>query len=272
MSALRSTAGRAVKELSWGADRLRPPAPGVAVLIYHRVGGGTASAVDLPAEVFARQLEQLRARYRVVSLGAALDELAGGGPVEPSVVVTFDDGTADFVEQALPVLVRHRVPVTLYVATAWVDEQRSFWEDGTTLSWSALTDALSTGFVTIGSHSHSHLLFDREPADVLGADLDRASALIEEHLEVSPSHFAYPKALAPHAAAEHEVRRRFVSAALAGTRPNPYGATDPYRLARSPIQVADATVWFRRKASGGLALEAEVRRRVDQLRYARATR
>ncbi len=33
------------------------------------------------------------------------------------VVVTFDDGTDDFADQAVPVLERYRIPVTLYVAT-----------------------------------------------------------------------------------------------------------------------------------------------------------
>ena len=41
-------------------------------------------------------------------------------------VVTFDDGTGDFVDEAVPVLDRFEVLATLYVATRFVDEQRSF--------------------------------------------------------------------------------------------------------------------------------------------------
>ena len=47
-------------------------------------------------------------------------------PADPgAVVVTFDDGTGDFVDEAVPVLDRF-VLATLYVATRFVDEQRSF--------------------------------------------------------------------------------------------------------------------------------------------------
>ena len=67
------------------------------------------------------------------------------------------------------------------------------------------------------------------------------------------------------------VRERFASAAVAGTHLNRYGATDPYRLGRSPIQLSDGMRWFRRKVQGGMALEDDVRRVANRLRYAGAT-
>jgi peptidoglycan/xylan/chitin deacetylase (PgdA/CDA1 family) len=266
VSAVRSTAGRAVKELSWGVDRLRPPASGVTVLIYHRVGGGTASAVDLPAEVFARQLEQLRAGYRVVSLGAALDDLAAGGPVEPSVVVTFDDGTADFVDVAVPLLARYEVPATLYVATAFVDGARA-WPDGSPpVTRAGLAEAVASGWVELGSHTHRHLLLDRlDPADV-GPELDRSVELLGEWCGVEARDFAYPKAVAPSPAADASVRRRFRSAALARPGANRPG-DDVHALRRTPVQRSDTDRFFRAKARGGLGLEAAAREQLNRLRY-----
>ncbi len=55
-------------------------------------------------------------------------------------------------------------------------------------------------------------------------------------------------------AADAAIRARFASAAVAGTRVNRVRRTDPYRLARSPIQVSDGMRWFRRKVAGGLGL------------------
>jgi peptidoglycan/xylan/chitin deacetylase (PgdA/CDA1 family) len=266
-----STARTAIKVTSAAVDTVRRPAPGLVVLIYHRVGRRTPVEVDLPTSLFAEQMAHLAAETDVVTLGEGLARLAAGGERTPMVAVTFDDGTADFAEVAVPVLVEHQVPVTLYVATEFVDEGRSFPDDGAPLSWSALRDAVSTGLVDIGSHTHGHALLDRLPAPLVDGELDRSIELVREHLHVSPAHFAYPKAVMGSAAADAAVRARFDSAAVAGTHVNPYGATDPYRLARSPVQVSDGMRWFLRKVAGGMRFEDDIRRLVNRKRYADAT-
>jgi peptidoglycan/xylan/chitin deacetylase (PgdA/CDA1 family) len=54
----------------------------------------------------------------------------GAAPLTPSLVtVTFDDGWRDVYEHALPVLNRHRIPATLFVATGPVDGDEWFWEE-----------------------------------------------------------------------------------------------------------------------------------------------
>jgi peptidoglycan/xylan/chitin deacetylase (PgdA/CDA1 family) len=251
---------------------VRRPRGGLVVLLYHRVGGRTASRVDLPSSLFEEQVARLAAGPGVVDLDKALTALAGPPPGEPgALVITFDDGTADFVDEALPILVRHRVPATLYVATDFVERGRSFPGNGTPLSWSALADAISTGLVTVGSHTHNHALMDRLPAGAVDEELDRSVALIGERLGVEARHFAYPKALAGTTTADRAVRARFASAALAGTRANPYGGTDPYRLARSPVQVDDGLDFFDRKVVGGMRMEDDLRRLVNRRRLAGAT-
>lgn len=262
-----------VKATAAASDRLRRLPPGVVALLYHRVGTGSGLQLDLPRHLFDEQMAELAVHHAVVDLDRALTALAGPPPPagRPQVTVTFDDGTADFVDTALPVLERHGVPAVLYVATAFVDEGRSFPGGGTPLSWSALADAVSTGLVTVGSHTHEHRLLDRLSTSEVAAELDRSIALIEDRLGLTPHHFAYPKAVRGSPGAVVEVRRRFRSAALAGTRSNPYGASDPYRLARSPIQAGDGMRWFRRKLAGGMALEDGVRQVLNRRRYAGRT-
>ena len=267
------------------ADRCRPRQRGLVILIYHRVGGATGVQVDLPTELFERQIAMLAATGRVVDLDSALGILSSAGPDAGSdaagsdegvpgpadpVVVTFDDGTADFADVAVPVLVRHAVPATLYLATDFVERGRDFPDDGKPLSWGALGDVASTGLVTIGSHTHTHALLDRVGPEDAADELDRSIGLIEDRLGRRAHHFAYPKAVAGSPPAEDAVRRRFRSAALAGTRPNPYGA-DVHRLSRSPIQRADGMRWFTRKVEGGMALEDVVRQRLNRRRYEGAT-
>ncbi len=271
-SAAKQVGRGALKRVAAAHDLVRRPRPGLVVLCYHRVGRRTTSRVDLPGWLFEEQMARLVAGSGVIDLDAALTALAGPPPSEPgAVVVTFDDGTADFVEEALPVLVRHQVPATLYVATDFVERGRPFPGCGAPLSWSALADAISTGLVTVGSHTHTHALLDRLPAAAVDGELDRSITLIGERLGVESRHFAYPKALAGTPAADRAVRARFASAALAGTRANPYGGTDPYRLARSPVQVDDGLDFFARKVVGGMRMEDDLRRLVNRRRLAGAT-
>jgi len=270
MQTLRRGVGEAVKVVAAGADAVRPGPPGLVILIYHRIGGHTASAVDLATGLFDEQVAELAGSGRLVTLDEGIERLANGALADRPVVLTFDDGTSDWVEEALPVLARHGAPATFYVATDFVERCVAFPGGGVPVSWSGLGELLASGLVTIGSHTHTHALLDRAGGPVAAAELERSVDLIGERLGVACDHFAYPKALLGSPAAEAEVRARFRSATIAGSRANPTGS-DPHRLRRTPIQVADGMRWFRRKADGGLRLEDSARQLLNRGRYAGAT-
>jgi len=257
----------AIKGSAAVGDTLRPPAPGITILIYHRVGAGSGGQMDLDPDAFERQLAWLAATQRVLTLDAAADEIGDiAGPTGPGVVLTFDDGTTDWVDHVLPALERHGLPATFYVSTDFVDRGVPFPADGRPITWAGLAELDSSDLVTVGNHTHRHLLLDRlAPAEV-DEELDRSQELLAEHLGAEPTHFCYPKAVAGSPAAEDAVRARFRTAVLAGTRPNDRDA-DLWRLSRSPVQPSDGERWFRRKAMGGMHLEDDLRRSINRLRY-----
>jgi peptidoglycan/xylan/chitin deacetylase (PgdA/CDA1 family) len=262
----RTSAGLVRTILKAGAAAV-PAGRGTVVLIYHRVGATSTVEVDLPTPAFTRQMASLASAGHVKPLASALETLQDATADPHDVVVTFDDGTADFAEVALPVLVDHGIPVTLYLATGFVEEQRPFPDDGRPLTWAALRDACSTGLVDVASHTHTHAVLDRLPPGRVADELDRSRRLIEDRLGRPCADFAYPKAVAPSDAADAQVRARFRSAALAGTRANRAGQTDPHRLARSPIQRSDGTRYFERKVAGGMGFEDTLRRAANRWRY-----
>ena len=265
---MASNARRALKWVATGADAVVPTS-GLVVLAYHRVGTGGTSQMDLPLDRFRAQMAELADSYRVLSLNAALAEYSAGAPAEPEpcVVLTFDDGTADFADDVLAVLDEFDLPATVYVATEPVITGER-WPDGAApLSEAALTEVAGHPLVTVGCHTHAHLLLDREPASVVEADLDRSIELLAELTGSTPGHFAYPKALAPSAENDVLIRDRFASAAVAGTRPNRPGRTDPYRLSRSPIQRSDSPRDVTHKFAGGMRLEDDLRRLVQRVTY-----
>ncbi len=277
------TAKQLLKRTGALADRLVPPPAGVTVLLYHRVGGGTRSEVDLDPAAFERQLTHLAGEHDVLDLDEAVavlrpapvDEWTPAGAADSgrsAIVLTFDDGTADFTDTVLPALARHRLPAILYVATRFVDTGEPFPWGAPPASWSALRDAVSSGLVTIGSHTHGHLLLDRLDGATIGDELDRSIDLIGEHVGVAPRHFAYPKAVPGSPAAEIAVRRRFATAALAGNRVNRPGHTDLHRLWRTPVQRSDGFDHFVEKAAGGHRVEGELRMLAARVRYLGADR
>jgi peptidoglycan/xylan/chitin deacetylase (PgdA/CDA1 family) len=270
MAGMRAMAQAGIKAVAACVDRIHPPAPGLVILLYHRVGANTPVAVDLPVALFDEQMAWLAAQRHVVTLDDGLAALEGDGGAVSPVAVTFDDGTADLVDEALPILVRHGVPATVYLATDFVERGRPFPGDGTPLSWAAARDAVSTGLVTFGSHTDTHLLLDRVDPGTAAAELDRSRQLIEDRVGVAVDHFAYPKAVPATGAVEQVVRDRFRSAAVGGCRPNPFGGTDRYRLARSALQRSDGMRYFERKAAGGMGVEDRLRRVVNRRRYAGA--
>ncbi len=107
------------------------------VLTYHRVDRPEARPALYPGlisatpEAFEQQMAYLAANYAVVSVPELLDASRTGAALPPrSVMVTFDDACLDFAEHAWPVLKRHRIPVTLFVPTAFPDHpERAFWWD-----------------------------------------------------------------------------------------------------------------------------------------------
>ena len=214
----------------------------VVVLLYHRLGDD-GSEIELSAAAFERHLTRLAERDRPRSLEQAL-----GG--DGGVVVTFDDGTVDFHSHALPLLVRYKVPALLYLATGGVGTSAQ-----DSLTWEHLAEAVATGLVTVGSHTHGHTDLSSATEEEAEDEMRRSQGLIEERLGVECRHFAYPWGIGS-SEADRAARRLFATAALDGWRVNRAGAVDPYRLARIPILRSDGQVFFRAKVRGQLNGEA----------------
>ena len=126
---------------------------GLAVLIYHRVG----SAADplrprmATADEFRRQMRVLARYFRPCGLAEGIRLLRDGRLPARSVAVTFDDGYADNVRIALPILLETRVPATFFIATSYLDGGR-MWND-------TVIEAVRR--IAPGEHRYAHAGLDR---------------------------------------------------------------------------------------------------------------
>lgn len=249
MTVVGSVARRALKVavLPLGIHQRRRDGD-VVILLYHRVGVGTGE-IGLSVTAFERQVAHLAERDRVLSLDQALADGEAGG-----VVLTLDDGYRDFYDHVLPALVRYQVPALLYLATGLVEGGDTAAEEDR-LTWSQLEEAVSTGLVTVGSHTHSHADLSRGGEATARDEMRRSKELIEDRLGRACRHFSFPWGVGS-PGAQREARRYFDTAALDAWRTNRRGRIDPYRLGRTPVLRSDGWTFFRAKVDGMLDQEA----------------
>lgn len=242
----------------------RRPARGATLLIWHRVGGGSADELDVGVEDFEGQLDLL-AGHDVVSLDDALDRL-DAGDARPTFVLTFDDGFSEVHTLAFPRLRARGLPFTVYFAAGLAGRPLR-WDGatargtGTGLSWSQLGDMVGSGLCTVGNHTLLHTrpeLLDEEAVDA-------CTAVIEERVGVRPRHFAYPWGVAV-PSMRGALAARFRSAATGRPGRNLPGC-DPMALARVPVRRTDPPSFVAAKLRGGLRAERAYGGAVTTLRH-----
>ena len=108
----------AVANSSWRQKRL-------LILCYHWLSFRDEHLVDptwISPSFFRARLERLRdGGYTAVALDEGIRRLADGTLPPKSVALTFDDGTRDFAELAVPLLREFGMPATVYVTTYYCE-------------------------------------------------------------------------------------------------------------------------------------------------------
>jgi peptidoglycan/xylan/chitin deacetylase (PgdA/CDA1 family) len=122
---------RAAERLAVVAHRLPGRRPRAVVLVYHRVGERRLDPWRLMVdpEIFAGQIETLARDWSPLSLAELVEGFGRRRLPERAVAVTFDDGYADNLEVAAPVLLEYGIPATLFVATDLIDSGGPPWWD-----------------------------------------------------------------------------------------------------------------------------------------------
>lgn len=100
----------------------------LSILIYHRVLAAQDPIFphEPTAATFDAQISRLKAVFNVLPLAEAVARLKAGTLPARAACITFDDGYADNVTQALPILQKHGLHATFFIATAYLDGGRMF--------------------------------------------------------------------------------------------------------------------------------------------------
>jgi peptidoglycan/xylan/chitin deacetylase (PgdA/CDA1 family) len=108
----------------WVRPRLRR-----FVFLYHRIAspGNDPFALSVSANQFQDHLDILQSHCTMVTLDELLDTRKAKRSVLAS--VTFDDGYADNLTTASPILRRAGIPATFFICTGCLGDIRGFWWD-----------------------------------------------------------------------------------------------------------------------------------------------
>jgi peptidoglycan/xylan/chitin deacetylase (PgdA/CDA1 family) len=116
--------------------------------------------------------------------------------------ITFDDGYADNLYQALPLLRKYRCKATLYLVVErfgrdWSAERKEHHNQGELGREPKLSDAqvrelLDSGCIELGSHSLSHANFERLDDEAVRRELTESKQQLEQRFGRPVTSFAYP--------------------------------------------------------------------------------
>jgi hypothetical protein len=201
---------------------------------------------------FEELLKLVAARGDVIGTREVLDIITGNAPLDGCYFhISFDDGFADVVRYAVPILIDHRMTATIFVATALVDadfdnvahycvQTLGYAAPIEVANWEELRQAHNAGF-EIGSHTHNHTRLSSISGDMnlMMNELANSKSIIEKNLGSSCISIAWPYG------GRFDVDGRAIAAVrLAGykacfsgirgrVRP---GITDPFRIPRHHIE------------------------------------
>src|SRR5258708_18633096 len=110
---------------------IRPRRPRPVIFMYHRVAVSRHDPWGLAVdpERFEEQMAYVKHHRTPMSMDELVHRLRSKTLPANAVAVTFDDGYRDNLVNAKPVLARHGLSATLFLATGFINQNTPFWWD-----------------------------------------------------------------------------------------------------------------------------------------------
>ncbi len=166
----------------------------IPILMYHHINppgvdeDGPSSEFALDAEMFLEQIGYLaNNRFNTIDFYDLNKVVKGEAELpENPIILTFDDGYRDTLENALPILNQFQYTGTFFIATDYVDAGR----DGF-MNWDMVRQLTTAGH-RVEPHSRTFAKLQGQDRDFLISQILGSQDAIAEQIGYTPRYFAYP--------------------------------------------------------------------------------
>jgi len=136
------------------------------VLIYHRIQelGQDPQSLAVHPERFEQQIQYLKNRFTIISLQEMVRRISAGESIENVISITFDDGYADNLYYAKPILEKYRAPATFFITTGMIGSGREFWWDELERIFLVKKKSLKPLIIKIDGKEYNWNIYDRNVA------------------------------------------------------------------------------------------------------------
>jgi peptidoglycan/xylan/chitin deacetylase (PgdA/CDA1 family) len=234
------------------------------ILMYHMVAphspGARFNGLRVTPKRFEQQLVWL-VRNNWTSLTVSELFCAGNAIPDKAVALTFDDGFADNLYRALPLLEKYNCKATLYLVVdrhdrEWSKAKKAHHDSGelkleVKLSDEEVREMLRSELVELGSHTLTHPNFLNLPDEEKFAELTESKRVLEERFGVQVKSFAYPFGYFRGGDEQLVEHAGYSSAVTTEAGLNDLTRCSPYLLKRVKISGKDNLLAFILRMRGG---------------------
>lgn len=210
------------------------------LLMYHSVAPYEEDPylVTVRPQRFEQQMRWLRRRgLRGTSVRELLDARRSGTG-RGLVGLTFDDGYADFVQHALPILTRHGFTATLFAVVGRLGGDNAWDANGprkALMSARQVRQAAAAG-IEIGSHSLRHVRLPAATDAALAEEVEQSRRLLQGASGQEVSGFCYPYGDLDGRVLDAVRAAAMTTAARSGARRSPRGTPSPAPTSVTPTR------------------------------------